>query len=113
MIFLKRARALDQNQVEDFFAQMSTQLQVYNAVLIFCGEAPQSTVTQCKQILKGYYLNIYDFKDNVQGFIFKSKPPLIKRCHQRGCYPKNRAKNEHLRALLRHLTRRSTARASD
>ena len=62
-----------------------------------------SSITQCKKILKGVFINIFDYVDGKYDLKQPDRKALKNRCRERGFFPKKKAKSEHLNQLLQHL----------
>jgi len=61
------------------------------------------TVTGCLELLKGTYINIFDYVDGNYEKTCDSVQELRKRCRERGFFNREKAKNENLRPLLKKL----------
>ena len=80
-----------------------TKLESYNRIVTFCGFDEQKSVTKCKEMMNGIYLNIFDYKHNKKECIYSKKWKLLKRCFKIGFFDKKRAKSENLNLLLKSL----------
>merc|ERR1712050_476209 len=83
---------IDDEGVEKLFKGMN-KLQVFNFVFEKLGLDKERTLKGAIKKIKGIYINIYDFKDG-KYLIWKNKYKLLRRCYNRGFYPKNDAKGE-------------------
>eukprot|EP00005_Dracoamoeba_jomungandri_P008157 CAMPEP_0174270950 /NCGR_PEP_ID=MMETSP0439-20130205/46344_1 /TAXON_ID=0 /ORGANISM="Stereomyxa ramosa, Strain Chinc5" /LENGTH=94 /DNA_ID=CAMNT_0015360647 /DNA_START=391 /DNA_END=675 /DNA_ORIENTATION=- len=70
--------------------------EICNNLLGECGDS----VSACKRLLDGVFVNIFDYVEGNYKDVFDSKKALLKRCKKVGFYPKERAKEENLRSLL-------------
>ena len=104
---IKRAKkdlkeAKDNEAVNVYFHD-KTNLQIVQEICENLVGERGETVNACMDHLKGVYINIYDYVEGDYEQTCFSLQDLKKRCIKRGYFKLDRAKNEHLKALLKKL----------
>jgi len=89
--------------VSRHFEDMSRLEIVQEMCLNLTGEAPHS-ITQCKLLLRGIYINIFDYVEEKFDQKFSSKRKLANYTKSSGkVFPLRKAKSANLRYLLKEL----------
>jgi len=92
----------DYHKVNEYFEGKSELTILKEMCQNLCDEVP-STKSQCRKLLKGVYINIYDYVDREYWRKVATIRQLRYRCKERGYFNRERAKSEGLRHLLKIL----------
>merc|ERR1719197_435234 len=101
----ERSEEVKIGEVNDYFDNFKSKLEIYQEVCKnLLGEVPDS-VSKCEELLKGVYINIFDYVEGNYDKTFENLSELRKYCRKGnpGFFPKERAKSENLRCLLKKL----------
>ena len=101
----KAAKANEIDKVNRFFANKSPLRAAQEAVSALLGVSPETasamSMTKCKKALTNVYINIYDYVAGKYKKQVLTLRALFQRCNKRGYYPKEAAKDEGLKVLLK------------
>ena len=88
-------------KVEQYF-EGYTKLQALQEICESLGFKPAGSTSACKKQLTGIHINIIDYVDGHYE-LCKNKQELLRRCRDKGFYPKEKAKTMQFGPLLRVL----------